>query len=100
MTKPCAGQAKDKHWSYSADENYLLVKLKEEKRLSSGEITAHFPGRKPSPLEVHYSTQGIVKLADNRGTMTSHIMKPALGNVYCSFARIDERGSLRILKQR
>ncbi|KAJ5737245.1 uncharacterized protein N7483_002370 [Penicillium malachiteum] len=43
--------------SYSTDEDILLVKLKEEINLSWEEITKHFPGRKSSSLQVHYSTK-------------------------------------------
>ncbi|KAG0158345.1 Putative SANT domain DNA binding protein [Penicillium digitatum] len=57
VTKCRASQAKGKNRRYSPDENYLLVTLKEEKRLTWDEITAHFPGRKKSSLQVHYSTK-------------------------------------------
>jgi hypothetical protein len=48
---------KRKRQPYSIDEDRLLVKLKEEKKLAWGEITSHFPGRKSSSLQVHYSTK-------------------------------------------
>ncbi|KAJ5981137.1 hypothetical protein N7481_008435 [Penicillium waksmanii] len=50
-------QAKGKRRRYSPNEDYLLVKLKEQKRLTWGEITAHFPDRNLSSLQVHYSTK-------------------------------------------
>jgi hypothetical protein len=48
---------KSKCRPYSTDENDLLVRLKEEGRLTWKEIADHFPGRKLSALQVHYSTK-------------------------------------------
>lgn len=42
---------------YTSDENALLVQLKEREALSWSEITAYFPGRDMSSLQVHYSTK-------------------------------------------
>ncbi|KAJ6104865.1 hypothetical protein N7486_003554 [Penicillium sp. IBT 16267x] len=42
---------------YTSDENALLVRLKEKEAMSWSEITAHFPGRNMSSLQVHYSTK-------------------------------------------
>lgn len=56
---------KSKRQAYSTDENNLLVKLKEERKLSWKEITDYFPGRKSSALQVHYSTK--LKRARARG---------------------------------
>ncbi|KAJ6070559.1 hypothetical protein N7467_011878 [Penicillium canescens] len=50
-------RGKSKCQPYSTDENNLLVKLKEEGRLTWKEIADHFPGRKLSALQVHYSTK-------------------------------------------
>lgn len=57
MIKCRGSQASGKFRPCSLNEDYLLVKLKEEERLTWGEITAHFPGRKFSSLQVHYSTE-------------------------------------------
>lgn len=57
VTKSRSSQAKGKRRHYSLNEDFLLVKLKEQERLTWGEITAHFPGRKRSSLQVHYSTK-------------------------------------------
>lgn len=73
VTKSCASQAKGKRRIYSPNENYLLVKLKEEKKLPWSEIVAHFPSRKLSSLQVHYSTKlktrptSLVSLRDEKG---------------------------------
>ena len=50
-------RGKSKCQRYSTDENNLLVKLKEEGRLTWKEIGDRFPGRKLSALQVHYSTK-------------------------------------------
>jgi hypothetical protein len=42
---------------YTSDENALLVRLKQKEAMSWSEITAHFPGRNISSLQVHYSTK-------------------------------------------
>lgn len=57
VTKYCGSQTKGKRQRYSPNEDYLLVKLKEQERLTWGKIRAHFPGRKLSSLQVHYSTK-------------------------------------------
>jgi len=46
-----------KQRTYTSDENALLVRLKEKEAMSWSEIAAHFPGRKMSSLQVHYSTK-------------------------------------------
>ncbi|KAI1829038.1 hypothetical protein DTO027I6_10119 [Penicillium roqueforti] len=43
--------------TYTSDENALLVRLREKEKMSWSEITTHFPGRKMSSLQVHYSTK-------------------------------------------
>lgn len=48
---------KSKCRPYSTSENDLLVRLKEEGRLTWKEIADHFPGRELSALQVHYSTK-------------------------------------------
>lgn len=48
---------KERHRSYSTDEDLLLVELKEQKNLTWKEIARHFPRRTSSSLQVHYSTK-------------------------------------------
>lgn len=50
-------RGKSKRRPYSTDENNLLVKLKEERKLTWKEITDYFPDRASSSLQVHYSTK-------------------------------------------
>ncbi|KAJ5768134.1 hypothetical protein N7533_000717 [Penicillium manginii] len=57
VTKSCRSQAKRERRPYLPNEDYLLVKLKEREKLAWDEIAAYFPGRKPSSLQVHYSTK-------------------------------------------
>ncbi|KAJ5461056.1 uncharacterized protein N7458_002608 [Penicillium daleae] len=52
-----ATRGKSKRRTYSTDENNLLVKLREERKLTWKEITDYFPGRASSALQVHYSTK-------------------------------------------
>lgn len=42
---------------FSADEDALLIGLKEVNRLLWSEITKHFPGRSTGSLQVRYSTK-------------------------------------------
>jgi hypothetical protein len=42
---------------YSTEEEELLIDLKKNQNLPWSEIVKHFPGRKPSTLQVHYSTK-------------------------------------------
>ncbi|CAI7596848.1 unnamed protein product [Penicillium manginii] len=67
VAKSRGNQAKGKRRPYSPNEDYLLVKLKEQERLTWGEIKAHFPGRKLSSLQVHYSTKLKHRLPANLG---------------------------------
>ncbi|KAJ5456036.1 uncharacterized protein N7458_004300 [Penicillium daleae] len=55
ISRPTRG--KNKRRTYSTDENNLLVKLKEERKLTWKEITDYFPGRASTSLQVHYSTK-------------------------------------------
>jgi hypothetical protein len=50
-------RGKSKRRTYSTDENNLLVKLKEERKLTWEEITDYFPDRASASLQVHYSTK-------------------------------------------
>ncbi|KAJ6027970.1 hypothetical protein N7540_003546 [Penicillium herquei] len=56
-TRGSSVRGKRNRQSYSIDEDRLLVELKEQKNLTWKEITRHFPGRKSSSLQVHYSTK-------------------------------------------
>ncbi|KAJ5726491.1 uncharacterized protein N7483_007848 [Penicillium malachiteum] len=55
VTRGCTAPVKGRRRSYSTDEETLLVQLKERKNLTWKEIATHFPGRKWSSLQVHYS---------------------------------------------
>jgi hypothetical protein len=46
-----------RHSTFTADDDALLVELKEERRLSWAEIADHFPGRKKGILQVRYCTK-------------------------------------------
>lgn len=52
-----SSRGKSKRRAYSTDENNLLVKLKEERKLTWKEITDYFPDRASASLQVHYSTK-------------------------------------------
>ncbi|KAJ5712947.1 uncharacterized protein N7483_010128 [Penicillium malachiteum] len=56
-TRGCTAPVKGQRRSYSTDEEKLLVQLKERENLTWKEIATHFPGRKWSSLQVHYSTK-------------------------------------------
>jgi hypothetical protein len=46
-----------RHSTFTADDDALLVELKEERRLSWAETADHFPGRKKGTLQVRYCTK-------------------------------------------
>ncbi|KUM57195.1 hypothetical protein ACN42_g9996 [Penicillium freii] len=54
-------------YTYTSDENALLVRLKEKEAMSWSEITTHFPGRNMSSLQVHYSTKLRYKASSRSG---------------------------------
>ncbi|KAH8431697.1 uncharacterized protein LDX57_009351 [Aspergillus melleus] len=56
-SRPHTADISGKQKPYTSDENALLVRLKEREAMSWSEITAYFPGRNMSSLQVHYSTQ-------------------------------------------
>lgn len=57
LSQPHTAVILGKSRPYTSDENALLVRLKEKEAMSWSEITAHFPGRNMSSLQVHYSTK-------------------------------------------
>lgn len=57
LSRPHTAVIPGKHSTYTSDENALLVRMKEKEAMSWSEITAHFPGRNMSSLQVHYSTK-------------------------------------------
>ncbi|KAJ5143028.1 uncharacterized protein N7515_001815 [Penicillium bovifimosum] len=57
LFRPHTAVISGKQRPYTSDENVLLVRLKEREAMSWSEITAHFPGRNMSSLQVHYSTK-------------------------------------------
>jgi len=46
-----------RHSTFTADDDALLVELKEERRVSWAEIADRFPGRKKGTLQVRYCTK-------------------------------------------
>jgi hypothetical protein len=60
-------RGKSKRRTYSTDENNLLVKLKEERKLTWKEINDYFPDRASASLQVHYSTKLKHRRAKRRG---------------------------------
>lgn len=60
IIKYCGSQTKSKRRPYSLNENFLLIKLKEQEKLTWGKITAYCPDSKDSSLQIHqihYSTK-------------------------------------------
>ena len=57
LSRPHTAVIPGKLRPYTSYENALLVRLKEKEAMSWSEITAHYPGRNMSSLQVHYSTK-------------------------------------------